>query len=113
MKKAYEVTYKVGQDTVTKTVKAYTIIGATYVIAAYGSCENVICIKEITFERYHALNTASAIREADTWDECEEECAEICRLAGMESEWLEADGGNFEDVLVEAAKKLNVEIDEI
>ena len=110
MKKAYEVTYKDGQNTVTKTVKAYTLIGATYVIAAYGSCENVICIKEITFERYHALNMSFAIANADTWDECEYECCELCRLAGMESEWLEADGETFEDVLIEAAKKLNVEI---
>ena len=110
MKKAYEVTYKVGQNTVTKIVKAYTLIGATYVIAAYGSCENVICIKEITFERYHALDIAFAIANADTWDECEPECAELCRLAGMESEWLEADGETFESVLIEAAKKLNVEI---
>ena len=110
MKKPYEVTYKVGQNTVTKIVKAYTIIGATYVIAAYGSCENVICIKEITFERYHALDIAFAIANADTWDECEPECAELCRLANMESEWLEADGETFEAVLIEAAKKLNVEI---
>ena len=110
MKKAYEVTYKVGQNTVTKTVKAYTLIGATYIIAAYGSCENVTCIKEITFERYHALNIAYAIVNADTWEDCEYECAELCRLAGMESEWLEADGDTFESVLIEAAKKLNVEI---
>ena len=110
MKKAYEVTYKVGQNTVTKTVKAYTLIGAVYAIAAYKSCENVICIKEITFERYHALNIAFAIREADTWECCEDECSELCRLAGMESEWREADGETFESVLIEAAKKLNVEI---
>ena len=110
MKKAYEVTYKDGQNTVTKTVKAYTIIGVTYVIAAYGSCENVICIKEITFERYHALNMSFAIANADTWEDCENECAELCRLANMESEWREADGDTFEAVLIEAAKKLNVEI---
>ena len=108
--KAYEITYKVGQNTVTKTVKAYTVIGATYVIAAYGSCENVICIKEITFERYHALNISFAIANADKWEDCEYECCELCRLAGMESEWLEADGDTFEEVLIEAAKKLNVEI---
>ena len=110
MKKAYEVIYKVGQNTVTKIVKAYTLIGATYVIGAYGSCENVICIKEITFERYHALDIAFAIANADSWDDCEPECAELCRLANMESEWLEADGETFEAVLIEAAKKLNVEI---
>ena len=110
MKKAYEVTYKVGQNTTTKTVKAYTLIGAIYTIAAYKSCEDVICIREITFERYHAINTAFAIVNADTWEECEEECAELCRLANMESEWREADGDTFEAVLIEAAKRLNVEI---
>ena len=110
MKKAYEVTYKVGQNMVTKTVKAYTLIGATYVIAAYGSCENVICIKEITFERYHALNMSFAIANADTWEDCENECAELCRLVGMESEWREAGDETFEAVLIEAAKKLKVEI---
>ena len=72
--------------------------------------EDVVAVKEISFKRYHVLNTASAIRGADTWDDCENECAELCRLAGMESEWLEADGDTFEEVLNEAAKKLNVEI---
>ena len=71
---------------------------------------NLVAINEISFERYHALNTASAIRDADTWEDCENECAELCRLAGMESEWREADGETFEEVLIEAAKKLNVEI---
>ena len=110
MKKPYEVTLKDGNGYKTMIVKAYTIIGVTYVIAGYGSCENVICIKEISFERYHALNIAFAIREADTWEDCENECAELCRLAGMESEWAEADGDTFEAVLIEAAKKLNVKI---
>ena len=54
--------------------------------------ENVVAVNEISFERYHALNTASSIREADSWDDCEPECAELFRLAGMESEWREADG---------------------
>ena len=110
MKKAYEVTYKYGNEIRTKTLQAYTLIGATYVIASYGSCENVICIKEITFERYHVLNVSFAIANADTWEDCEYECCELCRLAGMESEWREADGETFEAVLIEAAKKLNVEI---
>ena len=72
--------------------------------------EDVVSVNEITFERYHVLNMAFAIANADTWDECEPECAELCRLAGMESEWREADGDTFEKVLIEAAKKLNVEI---
>ena len=111
MKKAYEVTFKAGYELKTATVKGYTLIGALCKCSNYMNVyEDVVSVNEISFERYHALNTASAIREADTWDDCENECAELCRLAGMESEWREADGETFEAVLIEAAKKLNVEI---
>ena len=111
MKKAYEVTYKDGNELKTATVKGYTLIGALCKCSNYMNVyEDVVSVNEISFERYHALNTASAIREADTWEDCENECAEICRLAGMESEWREADGNTFEAVLIEAAKKLEVEI---
>ena len=111
MKKAYEVKYKDGDEIKTATVKGYTLIGALLILAQYKNIyENLVFVNEISFERYHTLNIASAIREADTWKDCEEECAELCRLAGMESEWVEADGENFEEVLIEAAKKLHVEI---
>ena len=111
MKKVYEVKFKDGNELKTATAIGYTLIGALmswskYHIISY----DLVSVNEIDFERYHALNTASAIREADTWDECEDECAELCRLAGMESEWVEADGETFETVLSEAAKRLNVEI---
>ena len=111
MKKAYEVTFKDGNEFKTSTVKGYTLIGALFKCSNYMDVyEDVVSVNQITFERYHALNIASAIREADEWEYCEEECAELCRLAGMESEWLEADGETFEAVLIEAAKKLKVEI---
>ena len=111
MKKAYEVTYKDGNEFKTATVKGYTLIGALLKCSNYMNVyEDVVAVNEISFERYHALNTASTIRGADTWDDCENECAELCRLANMESEWREADGDTFEAVLIEAAKKLNVEI---
>ena len=111
MKKAYEATFKDGYDFKTVTVKGYTLIGALCTLTNYINVyEDVVAVNEITFERYHALNTASAIREADTWEDCEEECVELCRLAGMLTEWREAGGDTFESVLNEAAKKLNVEI---
>ena len=109
MMKAYEVTYKVGNELKTATVKGYSLIGAVCKLSNWMN-EIAVSINEISFERYHALNTASTIREADTWEDCEDECAELCRLAGMESEWREADGDTFEAVLIEAAKRLNVEI---
>ena len=111
MKKAYEVTFKDGNELKTATVKGYTLIGALFKCSDYMNVyEDVVSVNEISLERHHALNTASAIREADTWEECENECAELCRLAGMESEWREADGETFEAVLIEAAKKLDVVI---
>ena len=111
MKKPYEVTFKDGNEFKTATVKGYTLIGALCVLTNYiNAYEDVVSIKEISFERYHALKIAFAIREADTWDDCENECAELCRLANMESEWAEADGETFEAVLIDAAKKLDVEI---
>ena len=111
MLKPYEVTYKDGNEIKTMTVNGYTLIGAMITLTQYKYVyENLVSVTEISFKRYHALNIAAAIREADSWDECEPECAELCRLAGMESEWLEADGDTFESVLIEAAKKLNVEI---
>ena len=111
MKKAYEVTYKDGNELKTATIKGYTLVGALLTLAHYKNIyENLVFVNEISFERYHALNTAFAIREADTWEDCENECCELCRMAGMESEWREADGDTFEAVLIEAAKKLDVEI---
>ena len=111
MKKPYEVTFKDGNELKTATVKAYTLPGALITLTNYPIVYvNLVAINEISFERYHALNIASAIHEADTWEDCEYECCELCRLAGMESEWREADGETFEAVLIEAAKKLNVEI---
>ena len=111
MKKAYEVKYKDGNEFKTATVKGYTLIGALMTLSKYPIVSyNLVSANEISFERYHALYITSAIREADTWEDCENECCELCRLAGMESEWREADGETFEAVLIEAAKKLNVEI---
>lgn len=111
MLKPYEVTFKDGNEFKTATVKGYTLIDALCTCRNYMNvAEDVVAVNEISFERYHALNIASAICEADTWQDCEEKCAELCRLAGMEFEWREADGETFEAVLIEAAKKLNVEI---
>ena len=107
MIKAYEVKYKDGNEFKTAAVKGYSLIGA---VCKLRDDIYAVSVNEISFERYHALNIASAIREADTWEDCEEECVELCRLAGMLTEWREAGSDTFESVLIEAAKKLNVEI---
>lgn len=111
MKKAYEVRYKDGNKIKTLTVKGYSLIGALVTLTHYRNIyDNLVSVNEISYERYHILNTAFAIREADTWYDCENECFELCRLAGMESEWKETEVKTFKAVLIEAAKKLNVEI---
>lgn len=51
---------------------------------------------------------AEAIRNAQEWDE--DDCRELCALAGLEEEWAAADGETFEAVLYKAAEILEVEI---
>ena len=111
MKKVYEVKFKDGNELITAVTKGHTLVGSLINLTDYLNVyDKLVSVNEIDFERYHILNLASAIREADTWGDCEEEGAELCRLAGMESEWAEADDETFEKVLSEAAKRLNVEI---
>ena len=57
MLKAYEVTYKVGNEFKTATVKGYNIIGA---VCKLRDDMYVVAVNEISFERYHALNTAKS-----------------------------------------------------
>lgn len=111
MAKVYEVTFKDGNEFKTATVKGHTLVGALCTCSRYMNVySDLVGVNEIGSERYHALNIASAIREADTWQDCEEECAELCRMAGMKSEWKKVGDKTFVKVLFEAAKKLNVEI---
>lgn len=51
---------------------------------------------------------ASRIYYADEWEE--DALTELCRRAGLESEWDEADGDTFEDVAFKAADILGVKI---
>lgn len=51
---------------------------------------------------------STEIRRSDQWDPVLLE--ELCRRAGMESEWLAADGAEFESVAGEAARRLGVRI---
>lgn len=67
-------------------------------------------VYETTWERFHALELAEAIADADTWEKCKSECAELCDYAGYGAEWKEADGDTFENVVYKAAKKLGVDI---
>jgi hypothetical protein len=55
-----------------------------------------------------AQEIAQELRESDTWDE--DQLKKLCELAGMEEEWEQADGEEFEAVAYKAAEKLGVEI---
>lgn len=55
-----------------------------------------------------AEEVAERIRENAGWDL--NDCAELCHLAGLDIEWEEADGSEFESVVYAAAEKLGVEI---
>ena len=51
---------------------------------------------------------AKRIREAQEWDE--NDCRDLCELAGLSDEWEAADGEHFEAVVEKAADILGVEI---
>ena len=55
-----------------------------------------------------AYEVAEEIRACDEWNL--ELCEELCKLAGLEDEWKEADGETFEQVLYKAAEILDVEV---
>jgi hypothetical protein len=55
-----------------------------------------------------AQELATKIRCSQLWDG--EQLAQLCAMAGMESEWKAADGETFEQVAYAAAEKLGVEI---
>lgn len=57
-----------------------------------------------------AAKLADAIRDAHDWESCEDECRQLCEMAGLSDEWENADGQTFDYVLMRAADKLHVKI---
>lgn len=108
--KVYEIKVAIGKGIRIYPVRAFSVNDAIYTIAHHKTYAYIVSVIETTWERFHALELAEKITDADTWEECESECAEICHYAGYDAEWSEADGDNFENVVYKAAKKLNVEI---
>lgn len=58
-----------------------------------------------------AEKLAEIIRTADSFEDCEQECSDLCYLAGIGDEWESADGDGFIEVLRKAARILDVEIE--
>lgn len=52
---------------------------------------------------------AKEISEYDYWDEIA--CKELCKRAGLENDWKDADADTFEEVIYHAAEILGVHID--
>ena len=59
------------------------------------------------YERANEI--ATALRSSGEWDF--ELLEELCEVAGLEEEWLNSDGENFEAVAYKAAEILDVDID--
>lgn len=57
-----------------------------------------------------AIELAETIRDAHDWESCEDECRQLCEMAGLSDEWENADGQTFDYVLMRAADKLHVRI---
>lgn len=47
------------------------------------------------------------IKNSDNWLNCMEECAILCKLAGLSEKW---ENENFENVLKKASNLLNIDI---
>lgn len=56
-----------------------------------------------------ALEIVNQLNRSGEWSY--ELCEELCDLAGLSEDWENADGENFEQVVYEAAKILNVNLD--
>lgn len=57
-----------------------------------------------------AEKLAETIREADSWDDCQDEIRHLCELAGLSDEYNEADGDTFERVIDRAAEFFGVTV---
>lgn len=57
-----------------------------------------------------AEELAETIREADSWDDCQDEIRHLCELAGLSDEYNDADGDTFEDVVSRAAEFFGVTV---
>ena len=59
------------------------------------------------YERANEI--ATTLRSSGEWDF--ELLEELCKIAGLEEEWSNSDGENFEDIAYKAAENLGVDID--
>ena len=60
------------------------------------------------FDEWTNKMLAAEINEYDYWDEIA--CRELCKRAGLETEWENADSGNFEEIIYHSAEILDVYI---
>ena len=61
------------------------------------------------FDEFTNEMLAAEINKYGQWDEAT--CKELCKRAGLEVEWEDADGDTFEEVIYNAAEILGVYID--
>ena len=57
----------------------------------------------------HAEILASEIKKADSFEDVQDQCDELCEYAGLGDEWANADGENFIYVLSDAAQRLHID----
>ena len=73
--------------------------------------ENDTCIGEIHPEDFNPIYyNAYKIVTAKDWNECRDELQSLARWLDMESEWENADGDTFENVIREMGKKIGIDL---
>ena len=60
------------------------------------------------FDEWTNKMLAAEIKEQDYWDDIA--CRELCKRAGLETEWENADSDNFEEIIYHSAEILDVYI---
>lgn len=55
-------------------------------------------------------NIVETIKNSDSYLDCLLECEKLCNIAGLSEKWEKSDGESFEVVLIEASRRLKVNI---
>lgn len=73
--------------------------------------QNDTCVDEITTEDFDTpLMYAARIIRAHDWEACRDDLDGLMRSVQMETEWKQADGDNFENVIREAGRVIGVDL---
>lgn len=73
--------------------------------------ENDVCVDEISTEDFSTeYMYAARVIKAHDWDACRDDLDGLMRSLQLESDWAQADGDTFEDVIRHAGEMIGIEL---